>query len=87
MILGHTHYNSIEIAQSGEQRVEVRRTREDEPILRLDDVRLGDRLGRRNADLLHHLASERVGQPRLPLRQRPRERECRRGHGDRKSVV
>ncbi|WP_432194570.1 hypothetical protein [Streptomyces sp. bgisy027] len=55
------------LAQPGGQRVQMRRTRQDQPLLRLLHVLGRDRPVRRHPHLLDDLPGQRVDQPRLSL--------------------
>ena len=69
------------LVEPREQGVEVRRARQDEPLLGRVDVLGGDGLGRRDLHLVDDLARERVDEPGLARRQLEGARERVLGEG------
>ena len=55
--------------EARDERVEVGRPGQDEPLLGLLQMGVGDRLGRQDGHLLHHLAGQGIHEPRLPAGQ------------------
>jgi len=71
--LDHTTHPRLH--QLVHQRVQVRRPRQNQALFRLFHVLRRQRLARRNAHHLHHLAAERVHQPGLAARHLERSRQ------------